>query len=112
MKSLVAMFFVVMISAQALAANECSSLKQELKSLQKAQTVMMNSLVNNHESFAVTMEEYSLTISENTKKAASVAPAMDKSAAAFRHRGFQGKKMAAQLEKATADLVARLSACL
>lgn len=103
MKSLVMVFLVAIISTQALAANDCSSLKQELKSLQNAQTVMMNSLVNNHESFASTMEEYS---------SAPVASSMSKSAAAFRRRGIQAKKMATQLEKATSDLVARLGACL
>lgn len=94
------------------AATSCAELKQELKSMQKAQALMMNSLVNNHESFASTMEEYSSTLQENSKTAAQVAPSMNKSAEAFRHRGIKGKKMAMQLQKATADLVVRISACL
>lgn len=103
-KSLVAIISASLISVPALAATEsCSELKQELKSLQKAQQVMMTSLVNNHETFASTLEEYATS--------PAVKP-MQKSAQAFRERGLQGKKMTAQLHKATADLIVRVSACL
>ncbi|KYG66316.1 hypothetical protein AZI86_04470 [Bdellovibrio bacteriovorus] len=108
MKSLVTLIFTFLIAVTASAvtapdAASCSQLKQELKAMQKAQQVMMTSLVNNHETFATALEEYAVK---------PAAKPMQKSAEAFRHRGLQGKKMAHQLNQATADLIARVSACL
>lgn len=108
LKSLAALIFTSLITVSASAAvatdtGSCAQLKQELKAMQKAQQVMMTSLVNNHETFATALEEYA-------EKPA--AKPMQKSAQAFRHRGLQGKKMANQLNQATADLIARVSACL
>lgn len=111
MKFLMVMILASLVSVSALAADSCALLKQELKSLQKTQAVMMTSLVNNHETFASTLEEYSATVQEQSGSQ-KISQNMNQSAEAFRRRGLQGKKMAAQLNEATADLLTRVAACL
>lgn len=106
--SFVTLIFASLIAVSAAAVPtqqvaSCSQLKQELKAMQKAQQVLMTSLVNNHETFATALEEYAEKPAMNP---------MQKSADAFRRRGLQGKKMASQLNQATADLIERVSACL
>jgi hypothetical protein len=88
---------------------DCQGLKTELRAMQKAQSQIMMSLVNNHESFASSMEEYSLAVG---KAPATVSKEMNKSAQAFRTRGSQGKQIAEKLNKATGDLIARVASCL
>lgn len=113
MKSLLILIICAFFSVNALASGDsCAQLKQELKGMHKAQKAMMGSLVNNHESFASTLEEYAVTVKQDTASKSNITTQMGKSAQAFRHRGFQGKKMATQLDKATADLIERVSACL
>lgn len=88
---------------------ECSALKEELKAMQQAQQSIVNSLVSNHQTFAVTLEEYSDTAVSAPKVASKE---MKRSAQSFRSRGVQGKKIAEKLNKASADLIARVATCL
>lgn len=117
MKSLVALIFASLISTHALASasvtsSSCAHLKQDLKSMHKAQQTVMTSLVNNHESFAGALEEYATAVEKNMIFQKEIAHQMEKSAQAFRRRGVQGKKMTAEFNSATADLLARVAACL
>ena len=114
MKALVTLTLITLLSSYSLAASECKTLKAELEAMKKAQNQIMMSLVNNHETFATSMEEYSdvVTTSEGKSAVKNVSQNMNKSAEAFRTRGVQGKKMAQQLDKATTDLLARVAACL
>lgn len=102
---------MMLLSSQAMAGshNKCQGLKQELKAMQKAQSQIMMSLVNNHESFASSMEEYSLAVE---KAPATVSREMNKSAEAFRRRGVQGQRIAERLNKSTQDLIARVASCI
>lgn len=88
---------------------KCQGLKEELLAMKQAQAQIMQSLVNNHETFASTMEEYSESV---TKAPKVTAKEMDKSAKAFRTRGVQGKKIAAKLDHATDELIQKVSECL
>lgn len=99
----------MLCSTSALASNKCQGLKEELKAMQQAQTQIMQSLVNNHETFASSMEEYSAAVGVAPK---TVAKEMNKSAEAFRNRGVQGKRIADKLSRATSELVARVAQCL
>jgi hypothetical protein len=103
---------LISLNASGATADSCAQLKNELKSMQKAQASVMSSLVNNHETFASSLEEYSSTLQEKPATAKHVGVQMNKSAHAFRRRGVQGKQMAQQLNAATADLLARVSECL
>lgn len=82
--------------------------------MKKAQNQIMMSLVNNHETFATSLEEYSEAAERPQSKSSSqtLSKSMNKSAEAFRTRGVQGKKMAQKLDKATEDLLARVANCL
>lgn len=113
MKTIASFFAVLLFASNSLAASQCAELKAELKAMQKAQQQIMASLVSNHETFASSMEEYSVSVkSAQGATVKSVSQDMDDSAQAFRKRGVQGKKMAAQLNNATGDLLARVASCL
>lgn len=87
----------------------CLELKEELFEMQKAQVAVMNSLVNNHQTFAVTLEEYSETLPSAPKL---TSKEMKRSAQSFRLRGVQGLKMATKLNQASSELIARVANCL
>ncbi|WP_374075833.1 hypothetical protein [Bdellovibrio bacteriovorus] len=113
MKTIAAFLSIVLFASNSYSATQCAQLKQELKAMQAAQQQVMASLVNNHESFASSLEEYSTVV--KTAKGSSVkvvSSQMDESAQAFRTRGLQGKKMASKLNDATGDLLARVASCL
>jgi len=114
MKILVSLFVFTLIASPTWASSKCSQLKEELQAMQKAQQQIVSSLVNNHESFASTLEEYSdaSKSAQSSSEKKSVSQEMDKSAEAFRTRGVQGKEMAQKLNQATADLFNRVEACL
>lgn len=82
--------------------------------MQKTQQQVVASLVNNHESFASSLEEYSLVVktAKGASSTSTVSTKMNESAQAFRSRGIQGKKIATKLNVATADLLARVASCL
>ncbi|MGZ3774948.1 MAG: hypothetical protein ACXVCY_09745 [Pseudobdellovibrionaceae bacterium] len=92
-------------------STSCRELRQELQSMQRAQQQIMISLVNNHETFASTLEEYSL-VSKEGVASKTVSVHMNESARAFRARGVHGKEMADKLNKATSALFARVLLCL
>lgn len=112
MKTLIAFFSVVLFASSSF-ASECGQLKEELKQMQAAQEQIMASLVNNHESFASSLEEYSTVVkSSKPAQVKGVAGEMQTSAQAFRSRGVHGKKIAKKLNAASADLLARVASCL
>lgn len=81
--------------------------------MQKAQQQIMLSLVNNHETFASSLEEYSSVVAKAGEASVKVASTrMNDSAKAFRTRGIKGKEVALRLNKATGDLIARVATCL
>ncbi|UOF00752.1 hypothetical protein [Bdellovibrio reynosensis] len=113
MKSVVAFISIILFASQSFAASECAQLKAELKQMQTAQQQIMASLVNNHESFASSMEEYSSVVQTSQgSQIKGVAGEMKTSAQAFRTRGVQGKKIAKKLNDASTDLLARVASCL
>ncbi|KYG68600.1 hypothetical protein [Bdellovibrio bacteriovorus] len=113
MKTIATFFTVILFTSGSFAASNCAQLKEELKALQTAQQQIMLSLVNNHETFASSMEEYSSVVaSAKGSSVNAVTAQMDESAQAFRTRGVQGKKMAVKLNAATGDLLARVASCL
>jgi hypothetical protein len=94
-------------------SGKCAELKKELAEMQQAQSQVMGSLVNNHETFASTLEEYSSVVTETRgSQSKAIAKEMNDSAKAFRTRGVQGKRMAGKLQEATGDLLARVAECL
>lgn len=103
------LMFSLMMTSTVFASSKCQGLKEELVAMKQAQSQIMQSLVNNHEAFASTMEEYSETV---TKAPSTTAKDMSKSAQAFRTRGVQGKRIAAKLDQATNELIQKISNCL
>jgi hypothetical protein len=112
MKTLATFIVLIFFGSQSFAVADCAQLNQELKDMQKAQQQIMISLINNHETFASSMEEYSTVAKSAPGGVRAVATQMGESAQAFRSRGVQGKKIAAKLSEATGDLLERVAACL
>ncbi len=100
MKTLATFFSILLFFASvSKASTQCKQLKEELKAMQNAQQQIMSSLVNNHETFASSLEEYSSAVqSAKGSTVKTVSSKMDESAQAFRTRGVQGKKMAAETQ--------------
>jgi hypothetical protein len=91
----------------------CADVVSELRAMKDAQTSIQDSLVSNHEMFAITLESYSEALTESAGKAHKVVSTnMLNSAESFRHRGMQAHKTAAKLEDATEDLIQRVSKCI
>lgn len=112
MNTVLIFWALILTSSFAGAANDCSNLKQELKALQAAQQQIISSLVNNHETFASTLEEYSFIVRSTSKPSRAAALEMSESASAFRQRGIQGRQIALKLNLSTKDLLGRVAACL
>lgn len=114
MKALVGFGFVMLMALSSQGASaSCQALKAELVAMQNAQKQIMTSLVNNHEAFASSLEEYSLILKDSKgTKSTGVSSSMTKSADAFRSRGLKGKQMAQQYHQASSDLLARVAQCL
>jgi len=105
--------FLLGLSDAYAAPSSCRELKAELSAMKDAQQQIMGSLVSNHETFASSLEEFSMVVADAKKGSEiKIAREMEESADAFRTRGIKGKQQAAALDKATADLIKRISACL
>ena len=106
-------FLLGMSDAYASNAPSCRELKAELVAMKDAQQQIMGSLVSNHETFATSLEEFSSVVADAKKGSEQkIAEQMEESAMAFRNRGLKGKQQAMKLDKATADLIKRVSECL
>ncbi|WII72499.1 hypothetical protein QJS83_01275 [Bdellovibrio sp. 22V] len=113
MKTIASFLSIILFASNSMAASKCAQLVEELQAMKKAQQHIVASLVNNHETFASSMEEYSSVVkSAKGSSIKAVSNEMNESAVAFRSRGIQGKKMATKLGEATGDLFERVASCL
>lgn len=112
MKNMAVFCVFLLTSAAARASSDCQRLKQELQLMQQANHQVMNSLINNHEAFVSSLEEYSMVIDMAPRRTAVIVKKMRSSAEAFRVRGLQGKKIAMKLSASTNDLLFRVNNCL
>jgi hypothetical protein len=95
------------------ANTQCAALIQDLREMQIVQKQILASLLNNHESFASSLEEYSGII--NKAKGSQVRQASGKmrlSAVSFRERGLQGKETVQKLNTASDKLLEQVRHCL
>ena len=100
------------LSVAASAAEDCSTLKQELRLLKEAQGQIHASLIANHESFASVMENYSQKLATvDPDEQPMLAKNMRESAEAFRQRGFQAQKTVRSLDGATLSLLHKAQVC-
>lgn len=80
--------------------------------MQRAQDQIISTLLQNHELFASSLEEYSALAKTSPNGGSVMSSQMLETAKAFRLRGLQGKKIATGLNEATGDLLDRVIACL
>ncbi len=115
MKTYLPILFLSLMSFHVQASSgSCAGLSQEIAAMKKANQEITASLVNNHETFASTLEEYSDSVSsaKGSSLNKKISKKMGASAQAFRTRGIQGKRMAQRYESASEDLLTRIEACL
>lgn len=78
-----------------------------------AQKNVVDDLVDNHFSFANTLDDISDEMAMSSSKASPKAiKAMKKTAAAYKKRGQDGRAVAVKLNDATEDLMIRIKECL
>lgn len=108
-----ALLMIPFLYAGEVRAGNCQELVVELKAMKKAQQEIMGSLANNHETFAVAVEEIAADLELRASKLpVKAAQSMNKTAQAFRQRGVQAKKTVGMLGDATDDLISRVETCL
>ncbi len=103
----------ILFSLAAAAQQECSGLISDLQDMRKAQNTIQMSLISNHEMFATTLDSYSEALTETAGKVhRTVTANMSSSAQSFRDRGEKAQKTAQKLDRATAELIQKISKCL
>lgn len=92
----------------------CSSLIDDLQAMEKAQSLIMKSLVNNHETMAISLEGYSseAQVQQQKLNQKAFAKEMKDSAQAFRVRGMKAKKISKDFENASRELLKKVNQCL
>ncbi len=105
------LFFVLSLSLAA-SANDCATLAESLKGLQKAQNSVSSSLVKNHEMMAETLLSYSEALTDSKGKAhQSIANNMNKISEAFKARGSKAKVLSESISEKTNQLIKLAEKC-
>ena len=85
-------------------ASDCPNLKLELQAMRKAQSQIIESLIENHEKMSSVLAA-NATGPRNASEMLSIARA-------FEFRAAQAHKTADHLDDATEDLISRIAKCL
>jgi hypothetical protein len=108
---------LVVLTIVAVGANaNCRDLLSDLKAMRMAQKTLLSNMVNNNETMATTLEDYSLHLKEASriKRPISVKDisSLHQSASAFRSHRARESQLVARFNKASDSLVSRIEACL
>lgn len=92
----------------------CVALIEDMRAMEKAQSEIMKSLVNNHETMATSLESYSSEVQTHQEhlNRAVLAKELKNSAQAFRDRGVKAKKISNAFENASRNLLKKVNQCL
>lgn len=105
------LFFVLGLNLAA-NANDCASLAESLKGLQKAQNSVSGSLVQNHDLMAETLVSYSEALSDSRGKAhQSIANNMNRISDSFKARGAKAKVLSQAISDKTEELIKLAEKC-
>lgn len=110
------LFIISALIQPAFAASDCAGVISDLKAMQEAQATIKQSLVENHETFASVLEEYSETLNKSASQGQVVTQDavknMNESARAFRTRGQNARKLNQKLNQASDRVIAKAIECL
>ncbi len=111
---LVLTLFFFLIVPQAYAnGRPCGTLVHELNQMKNAQNQIVNSLAQNHDTFADQLSDLSFELALYKKTVPRKAlEAMEKSAQAYRVRSHKAQETAQRLDDMTESLIARVQRCL
>jgi hypothetical protein len=111
--------FLVIATAMyqpAFASADCAEAAADLKAMQNARATITQSLIDNHETFASILEDYSGTLNTSAAMGQSVTKEavtnMNESAKAFRVRGQNAQKLNQKLNQASDQVIAKAIECL
>lgn len=108
-----AVFICSLLLSHIVWAEDCRKLSSDLDQLSRAQSVIMNDLVENHFQFANAFDDVADEIALSSQKPSpKTIKSMKKTAIAYKKRGQDARQISAGLEEATADLVEKVKACL
>lgn len=103
---------VSVLGSGLMASDDCASLAESLKGLQKAQDSVSGSLVKNHELMADTLLSYSEALTESKGKAhLSIANNMNKISESFKARGSKAKVLSETISDRTNELIKLAEKC-
>lgn len=116
---LVVTLFVMLLMPKAYSAtprgstSSCRALVEEMKQMKQAQNQIINSLAQNHDTFADQLSDLSFELALYKKTVPQKAlQAMEKSAQAYRVRAMKAQDTAQKLDDLTGDLIERVQSCL
>jgi len=99
-----------------LASANCQDVAEELKAMEKARQTISESLVRNHEDFALLLEGTATDLTASANLGSSPSPEtvakVKGSAKAVRQRGLQAQKLNTKLNQASDQVIAKAIACL
>lgn len=107
-----AMGFLFVLAAQVSEARSCGDLSQDLRSMQKAQDSLLQSMVRKNDSMATTLDQYSETLSVKKAVKKTDLIGMKKSAEAFRKHQDREEKLVQRFQIKTAELLEEVENCL
>ena len=108
---------LLLASPWAVGAINCGELGKELKEMERAQGEILSTMIENHEMFASSLEQYariagSAESQGKKNNLPQVFQQMKLTAAVFRKRGAEGRKLQSEMDSATQDLFKRIRLCL
>jgi hypothetical protein len=102
-----------MRAAPSHSTGSCRNLVEELNEMKIAQNQIINSLAQNHDTFADQLSDLSFELAIYKKNVPQKAlDSMEKSAQAYRIRSHKAQETAQRLESLTSDLIQRVQRCL
>lgn len=102
--------------AEKLSPENCSNLREELRAMQVAQKTLLTNMVQNNQTMATTLEDYSTKLKESSKIRRPITSkdvsSLHQSADAFRSHGARESKLIAKFNQASEGLMKRVETCL
>ena len=103
---------ILIAMAQAAQAKTCSELGDDLRSMQKAQASLLESMVRKNDSMASTLDQYANNLQNQRTVRKSDVISLRKSGQAFRDHESREEKLVGRFNKKTDELLTLVEECL
>ena len=111
MRAFAALIVLLALSAAA-QARTCAELNQDLRSMQKAQSSLLDSMVNKNDSMASTLDQYAENFNSQKAVRTTDVVSLKRSAEAFRSHKAREQKLVSRFQSKTDELLGQIEQCL